>query len=85
MASWFGYEVFEMAGQFEIIDIDVENIIDQWCEIWVEVFVGEIMKMESILKIRNDWVFLVEFYFDFLDINGIKFISFSVYDIIECW
>lgn len=42
------------------------------------------MKMESILRIRNDWVFFVEFYFDFLDINGIKFISFSVYDIIEC-
>jgi PAS domain S-box-containing protein len=83
MASRLGYEASEMAGQLEITDIDAENTIDQWHEIWSEASAGETMKMESTLKTRNDRVFPAEFHLDFLDINGTKLISLSAHDITE--
>ncbi len=83
MASRLGYEASEMAGQLEITDIDAENTIDQWRDIWNEASAGETMKMESTLKTRNDRIFPAEFHLDFLDINGTKLISLSAHDITE--
>jgi PAS domain S-box-containing protein len=83
MASRLGYEASEMTGQLEITDIDAENTIDQWHEIWDEASAGETMKMESTLKTRNDRIFPAEFHLDFLDIKGTKLISLSAHDITE--
>ncbi|GEM_PF-887579 len=83
MASRLGYKASEMTGKLEITDIDAENTIDQWHEIWDEASAGETMKMESTLKTRNDRVFPAEFHLDFLDINGTKLISLSAHDITE--
>ncbi len=83
MANRLGYEASEMTGRLEITDIDAENTIEQWHEIWAEASAGETMKMESTLRTRNDRVFPAEFHLDFLDINGTKLISLSAHDITE--
>lgn len=83
MTNRLGYEASEMVSQLEITDIDAENTVERWRDIWEEASAGETMKMESTLKTKNDRVFPAEFHLDFLDIDGIKLISLSAQDITE--
>jgi len=81
LCEQLGYSRRELLDEMEITDIDAEHTQAQWEDIWDRASDERAIKMESTLKTKQERVFPVDLYLNYLKIGDQKLISLNARDI----